>query len=281
MNELATAIQEASSVIILLPDNASDKDYLAALQLLKLAPEKTHLVAPETKERAWGTPPAKKEFAITIDTTLAPVEELRYEKNDGALIIYLSHRSTFRKDSIAMGEYLPKADLIVTAGFANLAEAEAAIDILNQKNGARHIWLDEYNAASEPNQTAERLTPPSASLLGRLMARSREDIDMDIMWAFLIREDFEKTQSSPDELQKLIESYESIARLPSATALFWQYGQNSATYGLLWSRDMRLLDRVAAELGMEDAYSNIIKFDTFQNFIDAEVETRKLLRKVL
>jgi len=84
MNELQQALLESTSAIIVLPDTASDKDFLASLQLQKIAPEKIHLLAPEEKEEAWkevlGTAQTKKEFALTVDTSLSPVEELRYEK---------------------------------------------------------------------------------------------------------------------------------------------------------------------------------------------------------
>lgn len=279
MNELATTIRSASHILIILSETASDKDYLAALHLQKLAPEKTYLVAPAAKEREWNAAPAKKEFAITIDTTRTPVEELRYEKLGDALVIYLSHRNSFQKDAVSMQEHYPQADLVVTAGFRNIADAETAIDATHQKQGARHIWLDEYLGAVAENST--KLAQNSTALLGRLMVRSREDKDFGILWAFLTKEDFIKTQSSPTELPSLMRALSSITNIGKAAALFWQHAENPNTEGFLWSKDASLLDSIAKERELDRDDSLILALGSFANFIDAEVETRKLLRTFL
>src|SRR3989344_5482252 len=113
MDELKQAIREARSVIIILPDHSSDKDFLAALQIQKINPEKIHLIAPAEKEQNWSDTfdikPVKKEFAITIDTALSPVEELRYEKGDSSLTIFLTHKHAFNQAALSFAEHLPRA----------------------------------------------------------------------------------------------------------------------------------------------------------------------------
>lgn len=278
MQELKTAITEATSISIVLPPSASDTDYLAALQLQKVAPEKTYLAAPDEKEAAWrdifGDPQSKKEFTISINTALAPVDELRYEKSGEALTIYLSHKHPFTKDALSFGEHIPPADLLITVGFRAREEAEHAIEFLPRKGAARHIWL--AGMIGEEEQT--KLPISSASLLGRLMIRSREDQELDMLWTFITREDFAKTGSGPDEIPKLIKSYARIASIPPKAALFWQYGDSEGTSGILWSDDKAFLQTIAARTGQQAEYSSYIALPTAPHFIDAENATRKLLQ---
>lgn len=275
MHELKDAILEASSILLVLPEETTDKDYLAALQLQKLAPEKTQIVAPEAHERFWGSvfkiEPTKKEFAITINTSVSPVEELRYERANGSVIIYLTHRNKFDKSAVSFAEHVPPADLIVTLGFASRESAERAIEALPRKGAARHIWVVDAIAT-------KKLPSAEAGLLGRLIVRSRPDPEGDVLWSFVTREDFEKTGAEPDSLPALVDQFSSITDVPRVAAVFWQYGEVK-TNGLLWSRDHAFLERVASQVGSASAHQSFVRLPTYENFIEAEVETRKLLRE--
>ena len=259
MHELKDAILEASSVLLVLPEETTDKDYLAALQLQKLAPEKTHVIAPEAHERFWGevfkVEPAKKEFTITVNTEISPIEELRYERVNGSIVIYLSHRNKFNKSAVVLQEHVPAADLIVTLGFASRESAERAIEALPRKGAARHIWVPDAG-------TQKKLESVSANLLGRLIVRSRPDPDGDALWSFVTREDFEKTGASPDVLPELVDKLASHAEIPKTVLVFWQYGEEVETNGFLWSRG-----------------KPPVRLAPSANFIEAEVSARKLLRE--
>lgn len=273
MVELKNAVLEATSVIIALPKNAIDKDYLAALQLQKIAPEKTHIVAPEEKESLWldtfGIPPQRKEFAIVIDTARSPVDELRYEKADGKLTIFLAHTRAFDESSLHFEEYLPASDLIITVGFSSQDEAERFIESFPRKGTARHIWL--------PERQIEKLTPSSANLLGRIMARSREDDTFGILWSFITKDDFLKTRSLPEHIPSLIETYSAIAASPRAVVVLWQAPEHDLTDGIIWSRDGALLQALTEELGGVFKHDGYIPLPRFANFVEAETEIRKLL----
>lgn len=278
MRELKQAITESTSTLIVLPDEASDKDYLASLQLQKIAPEKIHLVAPEHRESIWqtifDTPPSKKEFAITINTKLSPIEELRYEKNEDTLTVFLSHKGTFNRGSLSFGEFVPPADLFITIGFPALKLAEQAIEQLPHLGVARHIWIQETPIEAP----LEKLSYTAANLLGRLMIRSREDHDMGVLWSFITREDFAKTSSSPTEIPALIQSFSRITSLPDTILVFWQFGDDAGTEGLFWSKDVALGEAVASQFAKKYDSLGFISLGMFNNFIEAETSMRKLLR---
>ena len=275
MHEIKDAILEAQSTLLVLPDDAKDKDYLASLQLQKLAPEKVHIVAPEAREQFWTdvfhAEPIKKEFTININTAISPIEELRYERTDGLVTIYLSHRNKFRQEALSFAELLPPADLIVTIGFPSRDAAERAIEHLPRKGAARHIYLSE-------NGSEEKLAREAAGLLGRLMVRSRQDPAGDALWSFVTREDFEKSGATPDLLPSLVDRFASITAIPHMALVFWQFGEDG-THGFIWSHDNALLDTIAGRIGGEHAHHSYVGLPIYANFIEAETETRKLLRE--
>ncbi len=275
MQELKAAITDASSIFLVLPDSASDKDYLAALQLQKLAPEKTRILAPEERESFWASTfkiePPKREFAIIINTEISPVDELRYERVNGTVAIYLTHKQKFDKRAVSLKEHLPPADLVVTMGFSSLEAAERAIESLPRKEPARHIWIEEQ-------KTHKKLELKDANLLGRLIIRSRKDPEADVLWAFVTREDFEKTDASPEILPDLAENLSHITDMPKTALVFWQHG-DAGTEGFVWSRDKALLDFASNRLGRGAALVPYVRLMSAANFIEAEIEARKLLRE--
>ncbi|MEK7576284.1 MAG: hypothetical protein AAB482_01180 [Patescibacteria group bacterium] len=285
MTELKHAIDEATSILIVLPDTASDKDYLAALQIQRIAPDKIRVVAPDQKEIEWaqifGGSIQKKEFAISINTTLSPVDELRYQKEGDKLVVFLTHQRTFDPTAIQMGAHIPPADLIITTGFANQSSADKAIELYPRKGATRHFWLDNANTNTESitGNNDKKLPQSSAALLGRLMVRSREDHDIDTLWTFITRDDFLRTNSTPTELRPLIETFSRIASLPRIATIFWQYDEHAGTEGILWSTDASVLKRMAHILGSRED-SPFVSLGMFSNFIEAEVKIRKLLREL-
>ncbi len=287
MTELKHAINEATSVLVILPDTASDKDYLAALQIQRIAPEKIRLIAPNQKELEWidifGGSIQKKEFAITIDTLISPIDELRYQKEGDKLTIFLTHPHPFNQAAVQMGAHIPPADLIITTGFTDQSSADAAIESYPRKGATRHLWLEQNTTLSKNNSSHEntkKLPQSSAALLGRLMVRSREDTDIDTLWTFITRDDFSRTNSTPNELRPLIETFSQIASLPRIAAIFWQFDEHAGTEGMLWSTDTSVLERMRNELKSQERHSSFVSLGSFSNFIEAEVKTRKLLREL-
>lgn len=284
MPELKKSIDEASSVLVLLPPEASDTHYLAALQIQKIAPDKITMVAPEAKEREWhevfGDSQHKKEFAITIDTSISPVEELRYQREGSLLTIFLTHSHIFNKTAVRMGEHLPAADLIISIGFSEQSAADQAIEALPRQTAVRHIWINENGHANGTPQIFHRkLSTSRAALLGRLMVRSREDSVTGTLWTFITREDFTRTGTTPNEIIPLFETFSEIAVVPGIAALFWQYEETTGTEGILWSNDPLTLGRLAGALGTSPINNHFIRLGHFSNFIEAETKIRKLLRE--
>ncbi|MSR76097.1 MAG: hypothetical protein EXS68_00720 [Candidatus Ryanbacteria bacterium] len=282
MGDLKSAIASASAVLIVLPDSVRDKDYLAALQIQKIAPQKTELIAPEAKELEWkdtfGLERGKREFVIDINTALTPVDELRYEKTDTTLSIYLSHKGAFNEKALSWGEHRAPADLFITLGFSSESEAKKAIENLPRKGAARHIWVEgDTNGHSAPATT--KLSTISAGLLGRLVVRSRIDTDTNTLWSFITRDDFAKTNAGPHELPSLMATYASLASLPEHALVFWQH-DDAGTQGFFRSENAQLVNDIARHLGKMPENPHYVTLASFANFIEAEMETRKLLREL-
>lgn len=282
MSEIKQAITTASAVLVVLPNHVRDKDYLAALQIQKIAPQKIELVAPEAKELEWkdtfGTQSSKREFVIDINTTLTPVDELRYEKTDTTLSIYLSHKGVFNEKALSWGEHRAPADLFITLGFSSEIEAKKAIESFPRKGAARHIWIEGDTNDNRPPSPA-KLSTVSAGLLGRLVVRSRIDTDTSTLWSFITRDDFTKTNAGPHELPSLMATYATLASLPEHALIFWQH-DDAGTQGFFRSENTSLVGDVARRLGKTPDHEHYVTFAPFANFIEAEMETRKLLREL-
>jgi hypothetical protein len=282
MGELKSAITSASAVLVVLPDSVRDKDYFAALQIQKIAPQKIELIAPEKKELEWketfGLERGKREFVIDINTTLTPVDELRYEKTDTTLSIYLSHKGTFNEKALSWSEHRAPADLFITLGFSSESEAKKAIENLPRKGAARHVWIEGDTNGNAPH-TPPKLSTVSAGLLGRLVVRSRIDTDTNTLWSFITRDDFAKTNAGPHELPNLMATYASLASLPEHALVFWQH-DDVGTQGFFRSEHTALVADIARRLGKTPETPNYVTLNQFANFIEAEMETRKLLREL-
>lgn len=284
MKELKQAIQDASSVLLVTPENISNTDYLACLQIQKIAPDKIHLFTPSQKEQEWeevfGSAPSKKEFAIRINTKLSPIDELRYEKDDSGVTIFLAHKNTFNSSALSFGEFIPPSDLFITIGFSEQKNAERAIENLPRKGVARHISLPSSTPLlnTEEPLNKNKLSPQEAALLGRCMVRSREDEEVGVLWSFIIREDFEKTNASPESIPDLIEVYARLARTPDTILVFWQHNDAEGTEGLIWSSDTRLLEAVSTQYAKPYNGKRIVPLGMFEDFIEAETSLRKLLK---
>ncbi len=276
MNEYKSAIDEATSVLLVLPGNALDKDYLAALQLQKLAPEKTHIIASEEKEAVWedvfGAPSGKKEFSIVVDTEVSPVEELRYEKDEHRLVIYLSHKHRFDKNAIHFEEHIPSADLIISVGFPSQKEAERFIESFPRKGSVRHMWL--------PESGTDKLGTSAIGLLGRLLARAREDVEAGVLWSFISHDDFSKTSLRPGTIPGLIAILQKIILLPRLVVIFWQSQEDEGVDGIIWTSDPARLAEIAGRFGEIISNHEFISLPRYLNFIEAETEVRKLLRGI-
>ena len=283
MGDLKSAITGASAILIVLPDSVRDKDYFAALQIQKIAPQKTELIAPETKELEWketfGLQSGKREFVIDINTALAPVEELRYEKTDTTLSIYLSHKGAFNEKALSWSEHRAPADLFITLGFLSESDAKKAIENLPRKGAARHIWVEGDTNGHTPTNTPPKLSTVSAGLLGRLVVRSRIDTDTNTLWSFITRDDFAKTNAGPHELPSLMATYTALASLPEHALIFWQH-DDAGTQGFFRSENAQLVADIAHRLGKTPDHQNHVTLTPFANFIEAEMETRKLLREL-
>jgi len=282
MSDIKQAITTASAVLIVLPDTVRDKDYLAALQIQKIAPQKIELVAPEAKELEWkdtfDLQSGKREFVIDINTALAPVDELRYEKTDTTLSIYLSHKGAFNEKALSWGEHRAPADLFITLGFSSESDAKQAIENFPRKGAARHIWI-EGDSNGHRTPPPAKLSTVSAGLLGRLVVRSRIDTETNTLWSFITRDDFTKTNAGPHELPSLMATYASLASLPEHALIFWQH-DDVGTQGFFRSENIALVGDVARRLGKAPDHEHYVMLAPFANFIEAEMETRKLLREL-
>ena len=200
------------------------------------------------------------------------MEELRYEKGEGKLVIYLSHKHRFDQNALRFEEHLPPADLVMTIGFPSQKEAERFIESLPRKNSLRHIWL--------PESGREKLVASDLGLLGRVLARSREDAETGVLWSFIARDDFLKTNLRPERIPELIGVLQKIVSLPPLVIVVWQPPEREGSDGIIWTSEPAKLAEIAGHLGEIISNHEFISTPHYANFIEAEAEIRKLLGRL-
>lgn len=112
---------------------------------------------------------------------------------------------------------------------------------------------------------AYRPAPGLTQLVGRAMARSRHEPELDLLWAFLTSEDFAKTGTDAAAMSAVLEHVRLAAPLSSGCALLWQ-DTSGAVRALLETAP----DRTHPPLRLEE---------TFPSFGAAEAHIRQLLRR--
>lgn len=279
---ILTLAQSAERIGIVLGPDAGDTELLAAHALKERLGEKTALLnASDHLQDRWShmfkKERPRKEVALALDTSLHPVDELRYEKENGVLRIFLSPQNKLTKDAFTMEERHLPSDMIVALGFSNEEDLQHIIKTeAPLKNLDAVINLSPIGVLSDTLWSLDAM-----KLLGRALLRSYMEDDTNAFWAFLPKEDFQKTNQSDAVLPALIRSMRRFMKLPSLVVVLWQSPEDITknVHILFSSADPHTMTKLA-QAAETSAKDDMIIVRSFENFSEAELEARKLLKRI-
>ena len=281
MRDLKEKIDNANSVAVLVPDDTSDEILLAAFAIRKAGGEKVFIVGGEESVRSsWHAlfedeALAPKDFAVSIDTSRFPIEELRYEKQGEKLVVFFTSYNPITKSSFAFEQMLPESDLVVAIGFLNEDEAKKTLaSRLRNTNGQEFFFLKKGGTPPQPAGVS------SLPLLSRLLARARTEKELNTFWSFLAPSDFTKTNTAPTAIFPMTSVIAALAGLPRFVVVLWQGSPKESVGGLIYSKDARALSVLSSKLGVVPK-SDYFLIPDFNSFTEAELEARKLLKSTL
>lgn len=286
--------EHSERIAILLGDSARQSDFLAAQALRdRLGPKAVLINAPKDLETRWERmfqkDGARKEFAISFDINQNPVEELRYEKDGGKLRIFLTPQKPISKESFELEERYAASDMIIALGFASKNALNTKLEEVALKNPDALIDLSEPIGPTLSQTQTPREAEPQANwhpdtmkLWARSVLRSYSEDDIGVYWAFLPKEDFVKTGQSSTILPALIKDMRRFVRLPDVAVILWQEPTDDGerVRALIHTDKTDKLKKIATEAHTNPNGSHIL-IHPFPNFSEAELEIRKLLKKVL
>ena len=184
-------IAKSEHIAMLLPERPDTDCFVAAEAIARACgTEGKHLAflpamspdaarAPDACTRILNPKPLIREFVISIETALAPVAQLRYEKHEDRIDIILSPKSSpIRGDSLAFGEGKIQCDALITLGVPDIDALPpmASVDpafftetpIINIGNAAPHGSYGEVNLLSAPETSLSEI---AYRLLGTIRAK--------------------------------------------------------------------------------------------------------------
>ena len=294
--KILTLAETSEHIGIVLGPASGDAELLAAHALKERLGEKAAILnAPEHLQDRWShlfkKERPRKEVALVIDTVAHPVDELRYEKEGTLLRIFLSPPSAggnqLTKEAFLLEERHHPCDMIISFGFQNdeelthalkketpLKNPDALIDLSHT--------LQAAPAPEAPTPTPRRWDISAMKLWSRALLRSYTEDGMHVFWAFLPKEDFQKTGTSPQILPALVADMRRAMEIPAICIVLWQDQETPAdnVHILVSTSNKETLTRISAatETTPEDGYL-IIR--GFPNFSEAEAEMRKLLKNAM
>jgi hypothetical protein len=315
LETILTSPERTDTVALLLSDSAKDADVLAAHSLKEKFGERAFIInSPKQLDERWqflfkNHEQVKKEVVISLDLQKSPIEELRYEKTEGKLKIYLTPEHPVRKDDFSFEETYPACDILIAFGFSDDTElTEKLREVpVRTPNGvfrvgasAGQATLGQYQPhiatpekATAKSSVTEQPTPRpqqrvwaanTMKLWARAFLRSYVEEDLNVFWAFLPKEDFVKTGQSYEILPTLLEDMKQFSTLPPVSIILWEEegSQNQRVKALIHSEDTTRLARIASAFNTTLSGSGTYCITAgYPNFSEAEIEIRKLLKKVL
>ena len=117
-------------------------------------------------------------------------------------------------------------------------------------------------------------------LTGRAHVRSKMDADEKILWAFLTREDFEKTDSGIEDANHALAAISRECPWETIAVLLAQDPGTERIFAFL-TGDNRALSQIGESAGGEWKNSSLSLSASFEHFVDAEDYVRSLLGHAL
>lgn len=305
---LKEKMERSSRIAIVIPPDASEETYLAALALAGKAEGRAFVAgAPPALTHRWQAlfghyEEPKKEFTIIINTAEHPVESLKYETRDNQLKIFLSPPAGLtRAQSRMLPEYMrfeeayPRSSLVIALGFSSREQEEEIV---------RDFPLEEEGERISLGAPSETMGFSPLKLFARMILRARQEpADLDdslhftgetprphgeagsghdtsILWSFISREDFTKTDTTSPYIPPLLSLWQKIMPRNHFTVFLWQEKETEQIGGLIHSHDTPALERIARALDTRLASDYFIVPPVFSTFTEAEFKIRRLVKEV-
>ncbi len=300
---LKEKMERSSRIAIVIPPDASEETYLAAVALAEKANGKAFVAGGNTAtKQRWQAlfgyhEEPKKEFTIVINTAEHPIESLKYETRDNQLKIFLSMpaypadlpaqtgqaglpspgferaspQSRILPEHVRFEEAYPRSSLVIAIGFSSHGEEEETLRDFPLEEGGETLSL-----ATAPEKMA--LSP--LKLFARIILRARAERGAATLWSFIGREDFVKTDTTSPSIPPLLSLWRKLMPQSRFTVFLWQEKETEQISGLIHSYDELALERVAAALGTRPASDYFVIPPMFNNFTEAEFKIRRLLKEV-
>ncbi len=289
--KILTLAEQSARIGIVLGPDAGDADLLAAHALKGRLGEKASILnAPDSLQDRWThlfkKEHPQKETSLSIDVTRHPVDELRYEKENGTLRIFLTSQNPLPKDAFSMEERFPPSDMIIALGYSDKETLDHVLKTETPvKNGNAVVSLSspvhpaKQTLAQQPVSMPPLWNLDAMKLWSRALLRSYVEEENTVFWAFLPKEDFQKTNQSDEILPALVNGMRRITHMPPLIIMLWQGQQtnNSNVHILFSSTDSAVMEKLA-RLTETTPADGILIMGSYQNFSEAEVEARKILK---
>lgn len=286
--KILTLAEKSERIGIVLGPEAGDAELLAAHALKERLGDKASILnTPEYLQDRWShlfkKERPQKEFALVLNIEENPVKELRYENEGGKLRIFLSPHHELTKDAFELEQHYPVSDMIIALGFASEEKLMRLIATdVPLKDPHALINLSPVSHKEQENAHIPHMWDiGTMKLWGRALLRSYMEEHDSVFWAFLPKEDFQKTNQSDDILPALIADMRHIMRMPPLCVILWQSQQTSTdnVHILISSTDAHVMARlsVVAETPLVDG---LLIISGLTNFSEAELEARKLIKQI-
>lgn len=290
---LKEKMERSSRIAIIIPPDASEETCLAAAALAEKAGERAFVAGGNaaTKQR-WQAlfgyhEEPKKEFTIIINTAEHPIESLKYETRDNHLKIFLSlpdlgkanppvgpavaGQSRILPEHVRFEEAYTRSSLVIAIGFSSRDEEEKAL---------RDFPLEEGGETLSLGAAPEKIALSPLKLFARMILRARTEPGASVLWSFISREDFAKTDTTSPYIPPLLSLWQKLMPQSRFTVFLWQEKEVEQISGLIHSRDETALERIAHALGARLASDYFVIPPMFNNFTEAEFKIRRLLKEV-
>src|SRR3989344_979004 len=117
-------------------------------------------------------------------------------------------------------------------------------------------------------------------LFGRALARSHFEKEIQTLWTFLPKSDFEKTESKENSILKILNELRALRPESALFALLWEAGDTKTVSAVIAGRDPAMLKNLASSMSGAPA-SSYFFVNGFQTFSEAELKIRSAVRKAL
>lgn len=217
---------------------------------------------------------------IKIPKNLGPVG-VSYEEKDGEFVIFIDSKQKIEKDFVGIETAKIKLDGIFSFNEINEEELRKEF-ILPEKE--KIILMGPIGQISPTGQTDPLGQIEEIQLIGRALARTHYDENLYSNWTFLKASDFEKTKTegSKETVAGVFEKIKSFFKEAKFHFIFWEEEneEQSRIFGFVSGKNENSLNFLANSLGAQ-IQSEYFFTPPFDNFSEAEMASRKLLKKLI